>query len=76
MKEVQSLVSEQKALFNTGKTRDAGFRKTQLAILQKVIGENRVKILDALQQDLSKSAYEGYMTEVGIVLDENHAVVG
>jgi aldehyde dehydrogenase (NAD+) len=70
MKEVQSLVSEQKAFFNTGKTKDAGFRKTQLSTLQKVIGENRVKILDALQQDLSKSAYEGYMTEVGIVLDE------
>ena len=70
MKEVQSLVSEQKAFFNTGKTKDAGFRKTQLTTLQKVIGENRVKILDALQQDLSKSAYEGYMTEVGIVLDE------
>ena len=70
MKEVHSLVSEQKAFFNTGKTRDAGFRKTQLAILQKAIGENRVEILDALQQDLSKSAYEGYMTEVGIVLDE------
>ena len=70
MKEVQSLVSEQKAFFNTGKTKDAGFRKTQLTTLQKAIGENRVKILDALQQDLSKSAYEGYMTEVGIVLDE------
>jgi len=70
MNEVQSLVSKQKVFFNSGITRDAEFRKTQLAILQKVISENRVKILDALQQDLSKSAYEGYMTEVGIVLDE------
>ena len=70
MNEVESILSKQKAFFNTGTTRDVGYRKAQLAVLQKVIGENRVKILDALQQDLSKSAYEGYMTEVGIVLDE------
>ncbi|CAB1063618.1 Aldehyde dehydrogenase (EC [Olavius sp. associated proteobacterium Delta 1] len=70
MKEIQSLILEQKAFFNTGQTKDAGFRKAQLDTLQKAVGENRAKILDALQQDLSKSAYEGYLTEVGIVLDE------
>ncbi len=70
MKEIQSLVKEQKAFFNTGQTKDAGFRKTQLDTLQKAVSGNRTKILGALQQDLSKSAYEGYLTEVGIVLDE------
>jgi aldehyde dehydrogenase (NAD+) len=70
MKEIQSIVKEQKAFFNTGQTKDAGFRKTQLDTLQKAIGENRAQILEALQQDLSKSAYEGYLTEVGMVLDE------
>ena len=64
------LSQEQKAFFNTGQTKDVGFRKAQLNTLQKAIRENRAKILDALQQDLSKSAYEGYLTEVGIVLDE------
>jgi len=70
MKKIQPIVKEQKAFFNTGQTKDSGFRKAQLNTLHKVIGENRAKILDALQQDLSKSAYEGYLTEVGIVLDE------
>ena len=70
MQEIQSLVNEQNAFFNTGQTKDVGFRKAQLNTLQKTIRENRAKILDALQQDLSKSAYEGYLTEVGIVLDE------
>jgi aldehyde dehydrogenase (NAD+) len=70
MKEVQSLVKKQNAFFNTGQTKDAGFRKAQLDTLQKAVAGNRSKILDALQQDLSKSAYEGYLTEVGIVLDE------
>jgi aldehyde dehydrogenase (NAD+) len=69
-RKIQTIVKEQKAFFDTGQTQNAVFRKAQLDILQKAIGENRSKILDALQQDLSKSAYEGYLTEVGIVLDE------
>ena len=67
---IQSLIKEQKAFFSTNRTRDIGFRKAQLNILQNAIRENRDEILSALQQDLSKSAYEGYLTEVGIVLDE------
>jgi aldehyde dehydrogenase (NAD+) len=70
MMEIQSIVKAQKAFFNTGQTKDAEFRKAQLDVLQNAIRENRQKILTALQQDLSKSAYEGYLTEVGIVLDE------
>ena len=70
MMEFQTVVQKQRAFFNTGRTRDADFRKAQLATLQRAISGNRESILKALQQDLSKSAYEGYLTEVGIVLDE------
>lgn len=70
MPKIQTIITEQKAFFNTGQTRDAGFRKAQLEILQRAVTANRSQILDALQQDLAKSAYEGYLTEVGIVLDE------
>ena len=68
--EIQSMVEMQKAFFSTGRTRDIGFRRAQLDTLQSAIRENRNRILDALQMDLSKSAYEGYLTEVGIALDE------
>ena len=67
---IKSALKEQKAFFGTGRTRNVEFRKAQLDTLQKAIRENRNKILSALQQDLSKSAYESYLTEVGIVLDE------
>ncbi|MDJ0819349.1 MAG: aldehyde dehydrogenase [Desulfobacterales bacterium] len=60
----------QKAFFDVGRTRDVDFRKQQLDILRREIADNREDILTALQRDLSKSAYEGYLTEVGIVLDE------
>jgi len=68
--EIPLLVKEQKTFFGKGRTRDVGFRKAQLDTLHSAISENRDKILSALQQDLSKSAYESYLTEVGIVLDE------
>lgn len=70
MTDIKSIVKEQKAFFDTGRTRDIGFRKDQLDILRQAIIANREKILSALQQDLSKSPYEGYLTEVGIELDE------
>jgi aldehyde dehydrogenase (NAD+) len=70
MTDFNSLVEKQKAFFETGRTLDIGFRKQQLDILRREIAGNRQVILTALQQDLSKSAYEGYLTEVGIVLDE------
>ena len=51
-------------------TREVGFRAAQLDTLYSVIRDNQKDILNALHQDLSKSAYEGYLTEVGNVLDE------
>ena len=70
MTDFNALVTKQKAFFDAGRTRDVDFRKQQLDILRREIADNREDILTALQQDLSKSAYEGYLTEVGIVLDE------
>ena len=70
MHDIKATLAAQKDFFNSGQTKDVSFRKAQLDTLQKAIVENQEKILKALQQDLSKSAYEGYLTEVGIVLDE------
>jgi len=70
MIEIPALIKDQKDYFNTGQTKEIRFRMAQLDTLQKAVANNRTKILDALQKDLSKSAYEGYLTEVGIVLDE------
>ena len=67
---IKSALKEQKAFFNTGRTRNIEFRRAQLDTLYSAVSKNRDKILSALQQDLSKSTYESYLTEVGIVLDE------
>ncbi|CAB1083137.1 Aldehyde dehydrogenase (EC [Olavius algarvensis Delta 1 endosymbiont] len=70
MIEIPALIRDQKDYFSTGQTREVRFRMAQLDTLQKAVAKNRTKILDALHKDLAKSAYEGYLTEVGIVLDE------
>ena len=70
MKDTSTILAGQKKFFESGQTRDIRFRAEQLYRLQSVIRLSQKSILNALKQDLSKSNYEGYMTEVGIVLDE------
>ena len=71
MKDTKTILAGQKKFFESGKTKDISFRAEQLNRLQSVIRISQKNILNALKQDLSKSIYEGYMTEVGIVLDES-----
>ena len=68
--DIWKLLEEQRKYFNTGQTREIAFRKEKLETLYKAVRDNQEKIINALQKDLSKSAYEGYLTEVGFILDE------
>ena len=70
MTEIQQVIAGQREFFQAGRTRDLDFRLHALARLKSAIIQNEAAILDALNRDLSKSAYEGYMAEVGVVLDE------
>ncbi len=67
---IKSLVQEQRAFFNEGATKDINFRIKQLKKLRKTIVDYQDKILDALYKDLRKSETEGYLTEVGFVLND------
>ena len=68
--DISSLLKKQRTYFDSGQTKDVAFRKTMLQALYSILHENEKKILKALKQDLSKSAYEGYMTEFGLTLHE------
>lgn len=70
MAEIRSMMANQRAFFKSGQTKDIAFRIKQLKILKHAIEENEEKILPALYEDLRKSPYEAYLTEVGIVRDE------
>lgn len=67
-------IAAHKAFFSTHKTKDIGFRLTQLRKLKKAIVQYQEKIEAALWEDLHKSPEEAYLTEISIVTGEidNH----
>ena len=68
--EIQNLLENQRAFYQTGATIPVSFRVAQLKKLYAAIRANEASIAQALQQDLGKSAYEGFMCETGLVLSE------
>lgn len=70
MKDISALVDSQRAFFKSGLTRDPLFRKRMLRRLGTALAANEKQIFAALEQDLKKSVYEGYLSEVGLVRDE------
>ncbi len=69
-KAIKSILASQREFYEQGSTLDIGFRLTQLKKLKEAIIQFEEKIFDALYQDLRKSNFEAYVTEIGIVLDE------
>lgn len=68
--EIEKIVQSQHAYFKTGETLPIAFRLKALRTLRAKIIEHESEILEALKTDLGKSPFEGYMSEVGITLDE------
>ncbi|MGL6173973.1 MAG: aldehyde dehydrogenase [Cellulosilyticaceae bacterium] len=67
---INEIVEMQRRYFATGITKDIRFRIENLKILKNCIKNNEEKIMEALQKDLGKSAFESYETEIGMVLEE------
>ena len=65
---MHEIVETQRQFFLTHVTRDVKFRIRALKLLQKTIREWEPRISEALHADLGKSAAEGYMCEIGLVL--------
>jgi aldehyde dehydrogenase (NAD+) len=67
---IEKILKKQRDFFETQATKSFSFRMNALRKLEDGIRKNEQHILEALKQDLNKSAYEAYLTEIGIVLDE------
>lgn len=74
--DIPALINTQRAHVHSGGTRDLDRRRQSLRRLVEAIKSHEQLILDALNADLGKSDFEGYMTEVGMVLDEIKYLVG
>ncbi|MGN1248834.1 MAG: aldehyde dehydrogenase [Candidatus Spyradocola sp.] len=62
--------SSMRAFFDAGNTLDVSARLGWLRALQQGMLRREAELLAALELDLGKAPMEGYMTEVGLVLDE------
>ncbi len=67
---IERTVARQRAYFRTGATRPVSVRVKALERLREEMIARETILLDALQADLHKSHFEGYMCEVGLSLDE------
>ena len=68
--DIEKLVHSQQRYFASGRTRDIAFRKQALSRLESAVVQYEERILSALNEDLQKSHFEGYMTEIGMVKAE------
>ena len=68
--DIEKLVQSQQHYFASGRTRDIAFRKQALSRLESAVVQYEERILSALSEDLQKSHFEGYMTEIGMVRAE------
>lgn len=69
-KEIQILVEQQRKYFNQGNTLNIDKRIDALKKLKQCIIRRSDEIEQALYQDLSKSPFEAYETEIGLVIEE------
>ncbi|MEA5511235.1 aldehyde dehydrogenase [Crocosphaera sp. UHCC 0190] len=67
---IPQLIQTQRQFFATGKTQDIQFRLEQLKQLKTVINEYETEILHALQKDLRKPDFEGYLAEIRATIAE------
>lgn len=68
--EIDKILEEQRAFFDSGKTLPVTFRIEMLKKLKSEIKSSINEIYDAIKSDLGKCSFESYMCEVGMTLSE------
>ncbi len=68
--EIESIAKRQKVFFEKNRTKSYEFRQKALFRLRHTILHYEKEIEKALYQDLGKSDFESYMTEIGMTLSE------
>jgi len=70
MMTIKEMVRAQHEFFKSGQTRPVSFRKKQLKRLKKVLKANEDPLYKAIYQDFSKSEFDTYSTELGLLYHE------
>ncbi|WP_391208202.1 aldehyde dehydrogenase [Psychrobacillus sp. L4] len=67
--QIERMIEELQAFFYSGITKTAKFRIDQLNKLKSTIKKYEKEVIQALSNDLRKSEFEAYTTEIGLVYD-------
>ena len=67
---IPALVENLRRTFASGRTKARSWREAQLARLDAMLAEKKDELLGALEADLGKSAFEGWMSELAFVRKE------
>jgi aldehyde dehydrogenase (NAD+) len=70
MEDIAKAVKAHRAFFGTGKTLHVGFRKNSLKELKNALFKYEDRLYDAFWEDLHKSKFEAFGTEIGMVSKE------
>ncbi|WP_078547694.1 aldehyde dehydrogenase [Litchfieldia alkalitelluris] len=70
MDHIQELKRKQQDYFSQGATKSVQFRMKALKTLKHLIISNEKALMSALKEDLNKSNFDAYVTEIGILLEE------
>lgn len=72
---IEKVFQSQRSYFDSAATRSYEFRIVQLRKLKKAIASYEQEILNALNQDMHKPAFEAFTSEVGVMYEEiNHTI--
>lgn len=66
---IQEKIKRQNAFFNSNQTKDVTYRIKHLKKLREEIQKKEKEIIEALYEDLGKSYFEAYSSEVGFLLE-------
>ena len=63
----EEILQKQKIFFNSQKTKDLTFRKTQLKKLKQLVKNNEKLLYEAIYKDFKKSEFETFGTEISFI---------
>ncbi len=70
MDRYKAIVEKQRTFFYTGKTKELAFRIDALQKLRTAVQKYEGELLQSLNEDLNKTEFDAYATEIGFVLHE------
>ncbi len=65
--EYEKLIESQRTFFDSGQSKDPGYRVEQLKKVLRLLRENEDTLYRAIYKDFGKSAYETYLTEFALI---------